>query len=97
MGVPVSRLGDYGSAHGSFPPTVVITCSPNVIVNNRGVARKGDHLQPHGSPSPSPPHARPICGCSSTVIVNSRGVVRIGDAICCGGFLVQGSPNTIKG
>ena len=52
---------------------------------------------PHPSPSPSPPHDRYICGCSSTVIVNSRGVVRIGDAICCGGFLVQGSPNTIKG
>ncbi len=97
MGVPVSRIFDLGSGHGSFPPTVVITCSHNVIVNNRGVARKNDQLVPHPSPSPSPPHDRYICGCSSTVIVNSRGVVRIGDAICCGGFLVQGSPNTIKG
>lgn len=95
--IPVSRLNDTGSGHGSFPPTNIITCSSNVIVNNRGVARKGDNLQPHGSPSPSPIHSRVLCGCSSKTNVNSRGVVRIGDAICCGGLMVQGSGNVKKG
>lgn len=95
--IPVSRLGDTGSGHGSFPPTNVITCSINTFVNNKGVGRKGDQLQPHGSPSPSPVHSRSLCGCSSKTIVNNKGVVRIGDAICCGGLMVQGSPNVFKG
>lgn len=95
--VPVSRLGDIASGHGSFPPTPTITCSHDTFVNNIGVIRRADHARPHSSPSPSPEHQRPICGCSAKTFVNSRGVVRIGDAICCGGLMVQGSHNVNKG
>lgn len=95
--IPVSRLHDTGSGHGSFPPTNINSGSKNTIVNNLSVARKNDTLVPHGSPSPSPVHNRSLCGCSIITFVNNRGVVRIGDSICCGGLMVQGSHNVFKG
>lgn len=97
MAPPVTRLGDIGSGHGSYPPTTITSASSNTKVNSLGVARVGDTLAPHSSPSPSPQHKRTICGCSSKTTVNSLGVARIGDAICCGGLLVTGSGNTVIG
>ena len=90
---PVSRLGDIGSGHGSFPPTTVTSASNNTYANSIQIARQTDSLAPHGSPSPSPVHSRSICGGSETIYVNSLPVARLGDAICCGGLLVQGSSN----
>lgn len=97
MAPPVSRLTDTGSGHNSFPSTVVISASSNTSVNSLLVARHGDALEPHGSPSPSPKHDRAICGHSEKTTVNSKGAARIGDAICCGGLLVTGSGNTVFG
>lgn len=95
--IPVSRLGDTGSGHESWPPTVIISVSSNGFSNSLGIARKGDRLNPHESPSPSPMHERVICGSSSRTFLNSRGMVRISDAICCGGLMVEGSSNVYKG
>lgn len=97
MAPPIARIADVGLGHGSFPPTLVITGSSNTTVNSRVVARIGDLLSPHGSPSPSPPHGRVICTGSFKTSVNSRGSARIGDFICCGGLLCTGSGNTTFG
>lgn len=90
----VSRLDDVGSGHASFPPTNVIAGSGNCKVNSKPVARVGDALQPHGSPSPSPPHPRSIASGSSNVSVNSKPLSHIGSAVDCGGLLQTGSGNT---
>ena len=93
----VSRVGDVGLGHGSFPPTNIIAGSPNVFVNSKPVARVSDPLAPHGSPSPSPPHGRSCASGSSTVFVNGKPIVRIGDSIDCGGSIGAGSPNVFAG
>lgn len=94
--MPVAvRLSDIGSGHGSFPPTVTISASPNTFINSKAVHRKGDALAPHGSPSPSPPHGRATSGGSSKTFVNSKAIARLADGIACGGVLVTGSPDTI--
>lgn len=97
MGVPNSRLTDIGSGHSSYPPTNLIEASSNVIIEDLPAARKGDALEPHGSPSPSPVHSRAVAKGSSTVIVNDRDAARIGDPINCGGLLVTGASTVISG
>jgi len=94
---PVSRIGDIAMGHGSFPPTPAATGSPDTFVNSISVHRVGDVVVSHGSPSPSPPHARITAAGSPTTIVNGSPVVRIGDAVGCGGFLAEGSSDTIIG
>ena len=92
---PVTRLGDIGSGHGSFPPTANISGSPDTIVNGLALHRVGDALAPHGSPSPAPPHGRVSAVGSPDTIINGKPATRIGDAIACGGIHVNGSPDTI--
>ncbi len=97
MAPPITMITKIGSGHDSFQPTNVITASGNTRVNSLWVARHLDQLRPHGSPSPSPPHKRVICGHSKITRVNSRGTARAGDAICCGGLIVTYSTNTNAG
>lgn len=90
----VSRITDVGSGHASFPPTNVTGGSGNCTVNSKVVARVGDPLAAHGSPSPSPAHPRAIASGSSNVSVNSKPLAHIGSAVDCGGLLQTGSSNT---
>lgn len=94
--IPLARIGDTGSGHDAYEPTVITSCSDNVFANNKGVARVDDTLLRHKRPN-SNYHDRKICKGSNVTFVNNRGVARIGDPICCGGLLVQGSPNVFKG
>lgn len=97
-GIPaITMITKIGSGHSSFPPTAIITASGNTRLNSLWVARHLDKLESHGSPSPSPPHSRVICGHSSKTRVNSRGVARAGDAVCCGGLIVTYSKNGFSG
>lgn len=65
----------------------IITASPNVTVNGKPVARKGDaaNCPIHGTVT--------IVGGSLKVTANGRGRARIGDALSCGAVIVDGSTN----
>jgi uncharacterized Zn-binding protein involved in type VI secretion len=72
--------------------------SSDVIVNGRGVSRKGDNNTGHLLPgSPCPSHAAPITTGSTTVFANNKGVGRIGDGITACTSVAQGSPDTFAG
>lgn len=86
---------DTASGHGSFPPTQTDACSSDVLINNIGAHRTGDHIIDHGSPSPSPVHVRNAGEGSHNVLVNNKKLMRLGDAVVCGGNLVTGSSNVI--
>ena len=94
---PASRIGDTASGHESFPSTLASQGSPDVFTCGPPQHRLGDAIISHGSPSPSPPHAR-AAGCGSgTVFTNSRPTVRIGDCVDCGGMLVTGCGTVLVG
>jgi len=97
MELPISRITDIGSGHGSFIPTPAIQGSNNVFAGGLPVFREGDSLAPHPSVTPSPPHPRKANKGSSTVITNGKGTMRIGDSIDCGGFMMTGYPTVIVG
>lgn len=90
----VARFTDIGSAHGSWPDTDVIEGSPNTDVNSLAAHCVGHNIRPHGSPSPSPVHARKLATGSFNTDVNSRKLGHIGAAVDCGGLIVTGSGNT---
>ena len=81
--------------HGSWPPRPNIEASGNVFVNSRGAHRVDDNWQPHGSPSPSPPHGGTAAAGSPNVYTNSKPQCRIGDPVSCGSAMATGSGNTI--
>lgn len=90
----VARITDIGSAHESFPETVVIEGSDNGFVNSLGVHRVDDAIESHGSPSPSPVHSRHLASGSTDTYLNSKQIGIIGSPIDCGGFIVTGSGDT---
>ena len=89
---PVVRLGDVSSGH-CFPARPNDQASENVIVNNKGVHRLGDHWITHCCGDPC--HDGNLAEASPTVFINNKGCGRIGDAVSCGDFAAQGSPNVI--
>ena len=89
----IARMGDIGSGHGSFPDTPIISGSNNAFTNGKPIARQGDPLEPHGSPTPSPPHSRSVASGSANIFINGKPMARIGDPVDCGGLIVQGSGN----
>ena len=76
----VARLGDAIS-HGG----VIVQGSPNVFVDGRPVARRGDKVvcALHGPQT--------IISASSKVYANGLGVARIGDTTSCGATIISGS------
>ena len=73
--------------------------SPDVLINNIGNSRQGDHNTGHlkFSGSKCPNHTAPITTGCPTVIVNGRGGGRIGDAITDCTQVAEGSPNVFFG
>jgi len=96
MGKPAGRLGDIGSEHNGFPPTPIISGSPDVTINGKPAARVGDSLAPHSKPK-NGTHGRSIAAGSSSVTINGRPAGRVGDAISCGGVISNGSANVTIG
>ena len=95
-GPKAARLGDLGEGHGCFPPTPILSGSPDVIINGRPAARPGDPLLLHACPN-CPPHPRSISAGSGNVIINGKPAARVGDAIGCGGSLSSGSGDVLIG
>lgn len=73
MGKPAAHLGDMGSNHGAWHPSLITSGSDDVFTNGIPAVRQGDSLAPHVKPK-SKPHGRSIGGGSSTVLlmVNQR-------------------------
>ncbi len=94
-GKNVVLLGDLGSDHQGFPPTPVISGSPDVLIDGKPVARVGDALAPHSKPKHSP-HPRTIAAGSATVLINGMPAAVTGGAIDCGGVTI-GSGSVIVG
>jgi len=94
---PTARLGDLGVPHCS--PYVIATGSPNVFVNNRPMAAKGDFSSPHQKPGEldCPEHVAPIAKGSSSVRVNGRPVARVGDSLSGCTFVATGSFDVFTG
>lgn len=95
-GTGAARLLDVDTGHGCFPPSPVISASPDVFINYRPAARLGDPLAPHACPN-SPPHGRNLSAGSATVFINGQPASRIGDAIGCGGSMASGSGDVFIG
>ncbi|MDF0752738.1 type VI secretion system PAAR protein [Marinobacter sp. 71-i] len=89
-GKKVVLVGDLGTDHQGFPPTPVISGSPNVLIDGKPVARVSDQLAPHSKPK-HPPHPRTITSGSSTVFINGLPVAITGGAISCGGVTIGNS------
>lgn len=81
----MAKQAFLGSKH-SHGGTIT-SASPNVTVNGKPVARKGDTAScpTHGTVT--------IVGGSSKVLANGRARARIGDALSCGAVIVDGSSN----
>lgn len=86
------RLGDVCTGHGCFPSRPNDQASPNVIVNNRGSHRLGDHWVTHCCKSC---HDSRAASGSPNVIVNNKNKCRIRDAVACGSSMATGSSNVI--
>ena len=96
MGRPTARLGDQGVPHCSGYS--IATGSPNVFVNNKPMAARGDVSTPHLLPGrPCPAHVAPISQGSGTVFVNSRPVARVGDALAGCTAVATGSFDVFTG
>lgn len=94
-GKKIVLLGDMGMDHEGFPPTPVISGSPNVFIDGKPVARVGDQLAPHSKPK-HPPHPRSITSGAPTVLINGMPVAVTGGAISCGGVTI-GSSSAVAG
>lgn len=96
MGSAVTRLGDNGSGHGSYPPRPNDEASDDVFINGIGAHREGDHWVTHCNSTPSC-HDSVLASGSSTVYVNSKELGRIGDPVACGSTVAEGSPDVFAG
>ena len=91
---PSARMGcDLQVGHGSFPPILTATGSPNVFHNSCPSHRMGDIFIPHASPSPSPPHMGITVTGSPNVYHNSMLSARLLDIVLCTSVIITGSPN----
>ena len=97
MTVPVSRIGDVCTGHGSFPPRPLVEGTDDFVVGNSPASKVGDNLAPHGSPSPSPPHGGTVASGSSTYYIANQQIARIGDPVSCGSAMAQGEGTFVVG
>ena len=105
MGRPVAVTGAAcTTGHGCDSVTTVLGGSPNVVVGNVGVLRKGDPLAAHTiqqTPPLLPPcinHPGQMVNTgSTTVFVNGIPIARVGDLVDIGGAITAGIPNVVAG
>lgn len=95
MGNAAAKLGGLDSGHGSFPPRVSTSGSPNVYVNGVKSVRQDDTYAVHSFGASS--HSGTVSGGSSTVFVNGKPKARFGDTISCGSVIAQASANVFVG
>lgn len=92
----VTRKGDMGSGHESWPPRPSTAGSDDVFVNGIAAHRQGDAWAVHCNDVPIC-HAGTLATGSSSVFVNGKQLGRIGDPVSCGSTVVDGSTNVFAG
>src|SRR5690554_6326494 len=90
MGRKLVLVGDIGTDHDGFPPTVVTAGSPTVLIDGKPVARLGDPLAPHDKPKHSA-HPRSIAEGSGTILIDGKPAALSGHGVSCGGALIGGA------
>ena len=92
------------TGHGCDSVTTVLGGSPNVVVGNVGVLRKGDPLAAHTiqqTPPLLPPcidhPGQKVNTGSTSVFVNGEPIARIGDLVDIGGSITAGIPSVVAG
>ncbi len=85
-GVPMASPPGLSLAGGDG---IVVTGSPDVVVNNRAAGRVMDMVTCH-------PGASVLMG-SDSVFINGRPAARVGDPETDGAVIINGSPNVIIG
>ena len=92
------------TGHGCDTVTTVLGGSPNVVVGNVGVLRKGDPLAKHTinqTPPLLPPcidHPSQVVNTgSATVFVNGKPIARVGDLVDIGGSITAGISTVFAG
>lgn len=87
----IARKGDKTTGHGGYGPQTILAGSPNVKINNKPSARKGDPVSVHSNGRSS--HSSIIGGGAPRILVNGKPKARKGDPIACGGSVMNGSSN----
>lgn len=90
MSKKAATVGDIGTDHDGFPPTPIITGSPDIMIDNKAAARVDDKLAPHSKPG-SAPHPRTISSGSNSVFFNGKPAALTGSDVDCGGVIIGGS------
>src|SRR5690554_4245635 len=90
MGRKLVLVGDIGTDHDGFPPTVVTAGSPTVLIDGKPVARLGDPLAPHDKPKHSA-HPRSIAEGSGTILIDGKPAALTGHGVSCGGAVIGGA------
>ena len=97
------------TGHGCDTTTTVNGGSSNVIIGNKGVARKDDPLEDHtiaktdlGLPYPPEPlcidhNGQKVNEGSASVFVNDRPIARVGDSVDISGKIEEGSISVVAG
>lgn len=91
----VTRIGDFCSGHGCWPPRPSITGSSDVFTNGLNTVRVSDGYLVHCCKYAC--HPGQLAQGSSSVFVNGLPIGRIGDAVNCGSVAAQGSMNVFAG
>ena len=88
MSFPVARLGD-NCTHGA----VIITASPDRVVNGSPVARLGDLVN-----CPQEGHGiNPIINVMALPTTDGQQTAHVFAQAACGALIITGSPNTTTG
>lgn len=87
----ITRQGDTCTGHDDCPPSSLVGCESNVLIDGKPVGVVGSTYAPHGC-DVHDPHSDVIASGSSTVFVNGKPVGRVGDAVSIGGTVASGSP-----
>lgn len=92
MAFAITRLTDKCSGHGCWPPRPNDEASDNVICNELGVHREGDHWPSHCcGPNCHDSH---LAKGHKNIIVNGKGISFTGAPVACGSVAMEGSINT---
>ena len=91
------------TGHGCDTTVKINGGSANVIIGNKGVARKDDPLENHTITNPAviPPcidHPnQKVNEGSASVFVNGKPIARVGDSVDIGGNITQGDNSVVAG
>ena len=88
------------TGHGCDTTTTVNGGSDNVIIDNKGVARKNHPLASHTipqGPNCIPHPNQKVNEGSASVFVNGEPIARVGDSVDIGGQITSGEGNVVAG